>query len=100
MRTTEERKEVIRLYTEEQYGYKYIAKETNISRSTVKTWIKRYRNENGLLLCGHPGQPPNMPVYYKSRTPQGFEKRIKQLEMEVELLRDFLSEEERRSIKK
>jgi len=102
MRPMEERKEVIRLYTEEHHGYKTIAREMDLSTNTVKSWIRRYRKDKGLILYGRCGRPPK-----KSDNPsntmqssQDYEKRITQLEMEVELLRDFLSAEERRSIKK
>lgn len=59
MRPMEERKEVIRLYTEEHHGYKTIARETGLSTNKVKSWIRRYRCENSLILCGRHGQPPN-----------------------------------------
>jgi transposase-like protein len=102
MRPMEERKEVIRLYTEEHHGYKTIAKEMGLSTNTVKSWIRRYRCKNGLILCGRRGVLPKRYKIDSNRmqSSKDYEKRIAQLEMEVELLRDFLSAEERRSIKK
>jgi hypothetical protein len=57
---------------------------------------------NGLALGNHPKPLPKLKSEDKPNGQQekDYEKRIKQLEMEVELLRDFLSEQERRSIKK
>ena len=57
---------------------------------------------NGLALGNHAKPLPKLKSEDKPKGKQekDYEKRIKQLEMEVELLRDFLSEQERRSIKK
>ena len=98
MRPMKEREDAIRLYTEEHRGYKTIAKEMGLPLNTIKSWIRRYRNENSLSLSGRPGRPPKTSP--EEKIEKDYEKRIKQLEMEVALLRDFLSVEERRSIKK
>ena len=81
---------------------KVIAKKTGVPLDTVKSWIRRYRMANGLSLGNHPKPLPKLinEDKPKDKTEKDYEKRIKQLEMEVELLRDFLSEQERRSIKK
>jgi transposase len=94
----EEREQVLQLYLKEHLGYKVIAKKVDLPLETVKSWIRRYRKANGLTLGNHPGSLPKKTV--QEKTEKDYEKRIKQLEMEVELLRDFLSEQERRSIKK
>ena len=98
MRPREEKQQVLQLYLKEHLGYKVIANRVGVPLETVKSWVRRYRKENGLSLGNHPGAPPKSTAQEKKE--KEFEKRINQLEMEVELLRDFLSEQERRSIKK
>lgn len=98
MRPIEERKEVLRLYLEEHKGQTEISKQTGINFNTVKTWIGRYRRAQGLAIGNHAGHPTK--VTAEEKRDKDYEKRIRQLEMEVELLRDFLAETERRSISK
>lgn len=99
MRPIEERNEVLRLYLEEHKSYGEIVKATGICRNTVKSWISRYRHEQGLVIGNHSGPAPRSRTRVNEKQHESdYEKRIRQLEMEVELLRDFLAEEERRSI--
>jgi len=101
MRPIEERNEVLRLYLEEHKSYGEIVKATGICRNTVKSWISRHRHEQGLVIGNHSGPAPRPGAQTNGKPYESsYEKRIRQLEMEVELLRDFLAEEERRSIGK
>jgi len=101
MRPIEERSKVLRLYLKEHKSYGEIVKTTSICRNTVKSWISRCRRDQGLLISNHSGPAPRARSQASEELYGGnYEKRIRQLEMEVELLRDFLAEEERRSIGK
>lgn len=102
MRPMEEREQALQLYLKEHLGAKVIAKKTGVPLDTVKTWIRRYRMANSLSLGNYPKPLSKEKSSDKisGKPEKDYEKRIKQLEMEVELLRDFLSEQERRSIKK
>ena len=95
------------MYFEEHIGYVQIGKELNISGETVKSWLHRYRIKQGLTK---PRGSSEQRITVKMRaeasaeqrnerqTMRAQEKRIRQLEMQVELLRAFLCEEERRLI--
>jgi len=85
------------MHEEEHIGYKTIAKELDLSVNTVKTMVRRYRIENGIPIGGRLVESKRkqtstgIPI-----APEDYEKRIKELEMQVELLRDFLLEAGRR----
>jgi transposase-like protein len=100
MRESDQREEAIRLYLEEHLSYRDVAVRMQLPRDTVKSWVRRYRRANGLI-----SESPSAKKIMKNAqrgciASKDYEKRIEQLEMEVELLRDFLCEEERRSIKR
>ncbi len=101
MRPKEEHDEVIRLYKEGGMTYRQIGETVGVPLETVKCWIRLHNVGGGKLRpsAGKPGQPLKKPRG-KTIPEKDYEKRIKQLEMEVELLRDFLLETERGSIKK
>gem|GEM_PF-6193403 len=79
------------MHEENHIGYKAIAKELDLSANTVKTMIRRYRIENGIPIGGrlveNKRKQTGTGIPVKS---EDYEKRIKELEMQVELLRDFL----------
>lgn len=100
-----QRKEAIRLREEEGLTYQAIAEELNIPRDTVKSWYRRnYMKENGKPIGEDSRRGTEKHPFFEKNNKvlneRDYKKRIKQLEMEVELLRDFLSVVERRSIKK
>ena len=80
-------KEAIRLYLEDGLSYGKIATRLQVSRNTVKSWIRRYRELNRLTKNDITESQKTIPK--SNISPDDYEKRIKQLEMEVELLRDF-----------
>ena len=74
-------------------GWKYgqISKELGVPYDTIKTWCTRYRKANGTPTVAN--GDVKIKKSYKSReksTEKVHEERIAQLEMEVELLRNFL----------
>ena len=93
-RPMEERNEVISEYLKGEKGYKKISEEFKIPLDTVKSWIRRCKKSNGLptkkLLKLKENQ--NRLKFQESR--------IKRLEMEVELLKNFLLEVESDVIKR
>lgn len=95
MRTTEEREQVLNMYFHEGIGYKRIAKATNIPLDSVKAICRRYREKNNIpkrgevYLSKEPISKDSIHVI-KPRETNTPEARIARLEMEVELLRNFL----------
>lgn len=95
MRPLEEREKVLNLYFHKGMGYKGIAKTTGIPLETIKTWCRRYREQNNMPIRGkvplskEPIKQETIRVI-KPRDEQAQEARIARLEMEVELLRNFL----------
>lgn len=87
MRPLSQREEAIRLYLEDGLSYGKIATRLQVSRNTVKSWIRRYRELNRLTKNDITESQKTIPK--SNISPDDYEKRIKQLEMEVELLRDF-----------
>jgi transposase len=100
MRPTTEREQALNMYFREGKGYKRFAANMGIPVDTVKSWIRRYRLDNDSQSLE--SETIKVERTYKPREKsqeQTTEERIAQLEMEVELLRNFLSETERRSIR-
>lgn len=95
MRDIGEREQVLNMYFHEGKGYKEIANTLEVSLNTVKTWCRRYRRQNDIpnrdkaLLFKEPIAYETVRVI-KPRNPDTAEARIARLEMEVELLRNFL----------
>ena len=95
MRPLDEREEVINLYFHEGKGFGEISHVTGLSKNTVKSWCRRYRIANEIPKRGHVALSKE-PVRKESLRPPKPRKdnsptaRIERLEMEVELLRNFL----------
>lgn len=95
MRHLEEREKVLNMYFHEGIGYKGIANITGIPLDTVKSWCRRYRVANEIpirgktLLSKEPIKKETVRVI-KPHNENTQEARIERLEMEVELLRNFL----------
>ena len=102
MRNLAEREKALNLFFRDGKGYKTIAGELEISLNTVKSWVRRYRLENDIDERSE-AKLIKLQKSYKPRektSVQTAEERIARLEMEVDLLKNFLLESERRSIKK
>jgi len=95
MRPIEEREAILNMYFHEGLGYKAIAKMTGLTPSTVKSLCHRYRVSHSLPprgeapLAKEPLKKETIRVI-KPRDTNTPEARIARLEMEVELLRNFL----------
>jgi len=95
MRPLDEREQVLNMYFHEGMGYKGIASITGISLNTVKSWCRRYRLANEIPMRGKtslskdPVKKETVRVI-KPHNKDTQEARIARLEMEVELLRNFL----------
>jgi uncharacterized protein YjcR len=83
------------MYFHEGKGYKEIVSITGIPLYTIKSWCRRYRISNEIPergkvpLSKDPIKKATIRVS-KSRNTNTPEARISRLEMEVELLRNFL----------
>lgn len=90
MEINTDREKVIKLRKDGK-SYGEIAKEVKRWRNTVKSWIKRH-NER---------MDPIKEEMRKERNEKNeYKKKIKQLEMELELLKDFLYKTERGNVEK
>lgn len=95
MRSLEERETVLNMYFHEGIGHKAIAKITGVPLETVKSWCRRYRLKNDIPKRGRTplSKEPLKEETIRVITPRNEntpEARIARLEMEVELLRNFL----------
>ena len=98
MLPVEQRDEVKRLYFKDGLGYKKIAAATGIQRDTVRAIIVRYKKQIGPSVLEKDGYIGQKPIRKKTeKTPEKIDaERISRLEMEVDLLRNFILEIERR----
>jgi len=94
MRSLEERETALNLYFRDGESYQYIAKTMNIPLDTIKSWCLRYRKKMGIPQRDKAGRRKEAvrKEDIHSRTPKtdSQEDRIARLEMEVDLLRNFL----------
>ena len=95
MRSFEERETVLNMFFHEGKGYKEIAKIMGVPLNTAKSWCRRYRLKNDIPQRGR--APLAKDTLKKEtirvitpRDKNTAEARIAHLEMEVELLRNFL----------
>lgn len=95
MRPLEERERILNMYFHEGKSYKEIASITELPLDTVKSWCRRYRIANDIpkrgrvALSKEPIDKETVRVI-KPHDKNTQEARISRLEMEVELLRNFL----------
>lgn len=98
MSTLEQKEKIKDMYFNEGLGYKKIAKALDLHRSTVRTYILSYKEKIGTSVLAENGYTGQMPERKKPEKPPGrvAEERISRLEMEVDLLKNFILEIERR----
>jgi transposase-like protein len=95
MRALAEREQALNLYFHEGRTTEEISRALGIPRDTVKSWCHRYRVQNGIPERGK-APLTRMPLAKETvrvltpRETNTPEARIARLEMEVELLRNFL----------
>ena len=90
MKINTDREKVIKLRKDGK-SYGEIAKEVKRSRNTVKSWIRRHNERM---------DPIKEEMRKELNEKNEYKKKIKQLEMELELLKDFLYETERGNVEK
>ena len=97
MSTAAQKEQIKNMYFNEGLGYKKISKTLELPRSTVRDFILKYKEKIGLSVLekdGYTGQKPIRKVIEKTAEKVA-EERIARLEMEVDLLRNFILEIER-----
>jgi len=94
MISVEDKAKILNMYLVEGKGYKQIATEMGMTRDRVRNCIVRYKANNDLEKENCKGKVVN-PVLIQDIVPRNemiefkYEKRIKDLEMQVELLQNF-----------
>ena len=90
----EEREKALNMYFQAGKSCNYIAKALDIPFETVKSWCRRYRKKMGIPLWNKVGtrKEPVKKETIHTRIPKtdSMEGKIARLEMEVDLLRNFL----------
>jgi len=95
MRNLEEREQALNMYFHEGKGCGEIAHTLVLSLNTVKSWVRRYRVENEISIRAK-APLSKEPICKESlharkmKNDNSPEARIARLEMEVDLLRNFL----------
>ena len=110
MRSIEEHEKALNLHFNDKKSAEIISAEIEVPLGTVKAWVRRYKQEHDISrhvlrddTAYSESELIKIERKYKTREKspeQTNEQRIAQLEMEVDLLRNFLLEKERRLIKK
>ena len=95
MRNIDEREQALNMYFHEGKGYGEIAHTLSIPKNTIKSWARRYRISHDIpKRCETPlSKKPVIKERLhtrKTKDETSPEARIARLEMEVELLRNFL----------
>lgn len=94
MRSIEEREAALNMYFKDGESYLYIAKTLNVPLDTVKSWCLRYRKKMGIPQRDKAGRRKESvrkeDIHSRMPKTDSQEDRIARLEMEVDLLRNFL----------
>lgn len=91
MWSIEQREHAVNAHFLGGWTYGQISKELNIPYETIKTWCRRYQKANGLPVLTDGDVKIEKTYKPRKKTADSVqEERITQLEMEVELLRNFL----------
>jgi transposase len=110
MHSVKERETALNLHFMEEKTAKEVSAEIGIPLNTIKSWIRRYRLDKDIIMrsnqYAHESEGAKLikieRSYKKRESPDANspEARIARLEMEVELLRNFLLEKEGRWTRK
>ena len=95
MRSIDEREKALNMYFHEGKSYGFVANELKVSKDTIKSWCRRYRVKNKVATRENIGLRKDPVCREKLHERQikdetSPEARIAKLEMEVDLLRNFL----------
>jgi transposase-like protein len=88
--TNEQREEIIKLHTEGGNSTRFLAHKYQIGRTTIQSWLRGYRNETGEIP-----QPQNRKVVNCSKEALVKKKGLKEIEMQLAVLKSFQKELER-----
>ena len=73
-----------------------IAEHLGLTKKQVKDWINRYNRKQARVAAGIPPKPKGRPRKRPLSSKEEYEKEIARLQMENQLLRDFLQFTERK----
>ena len=73
-----------------------IAEHLGLTKQQIKGWIKRYNRKQEKIAAGIPPKPKGRPRKHPLSSTEEYEKEIARLQMENQLLRDFLQFTERK----
>ena len=73
-----------------------IAEHLNLTKRQVETWVTRYNRRQEKIAAGIPPKPKGRPRQRPLSREEEYEKEIARLQMENQLLRDFLQFTERK----
>ena len=94
MRSLDERESALNMRFKEGQSYKYIAEKLSVPQDTVKSWCRRYKQKMGSLFCDKIGlgeeNVRREDIHNREAKTDTPDDRIARLEMEVDLLRNFL----------
>ncbi|WP_094607152.1 hypothetical protein SPSIL_013830 [Sporomusa silvacetica DSM 10669] len=93
--TNDQRKEIIKLHTEGGYSIRLLANKYQIGRTTIQSWLRAYRNETGEAT-----QPQNRDIVRCSKEALAKKAMIREIEMQLAVLKSFQKELERWDVPK
>lgn len=88
--TNDQRKEIINLHTEGGCSTRVLVKKYQIGRTTTQSWLRAYRNETGEVP-----QPQNRNVVKVQKETLAKKDMLKEIEMQLAVLKTFQKELER-----
>ena len=91
----EEYEPVILQMRKEGKTLREIAEYVGLTKAQIKGWIKRYNRKQEKIAAGIPPKPKGRPRKHPLNSTEEYEKEIARLQMENQLLRDFLQFTER-----
>ena len=81
---------VIMRMREEGKSVREIAEHLGLTKKQVKGWVTRYNHRQERIAAGIPPKPKGRPRKRPLSSTEEYEKEIARLQMENQLLRDFL----------
>lgn len=88
--TNKQQKEIIKLHTEGGYSTRRLANEYQIGRTTIQSWLRSYRIETG-----EAPQPQSRNVVKYSKESLAKKDMLKEIEIQLAVLKSFQKELER-----
>ena len=88
--TNKQRKEIIKLHIEGGYSTRLLSNKSKIGRTTIQSWLRAYRNETG-----EAPQTQNRNIVKYSKEALAKKEMLKEIEMQLAVLKTFQKELER-----